>query len=93
MHEHVVPVLVSLVSKKERAKSYRRYRKAALAIHKLACRNKEWCNYGEPEDPELADDISLPWPERQRRARERLTRMHHCQYAVNAENIAARYVR
>ena len=93
MREPELHVLVSRMSKKKQAKRSKRYRKAALAIHKLACDDTEWCNYGEPEDPELADDISLPWPERQRRARERLTRMHHCQYAVDAENIAARYVR
>lgn len=70
-------------------KSYRRYRRLAEQIHALACHDPE-CMYGKPVPDEIKDREDLPWPERQALARRRLTEIYTCQYAVDAENIAAR---
>jgi len=73
---------------------YERSRAKALEIHAATCSDPDWCNYGEPEPPELADDdVSLPWPERQRLAAERLDSYRHCQAAVDAENAAGDAIR
>jgi hypothetical protein len=67
---------------------HERSRAKALEIHAATCSDPAWCNYGEPEPPEHADDESLPWPQRQDLARLRLRWMRHCMAAVNAENRA-----
>lgn len=67
---------------------HERYRARALEIHAATCSSPGWCNYGEPGPPELADDESLPWPERQQRARDSLELTRHCMAAVEAENRA-----
>ncbi len=72
---------------------YERSRAKALEIHAATCDAPGWCNYGEPEPPDLADDESLPWPERQERARLSLEQSRHCQAAVDAENAAGDAIR
>ena len=78
----------------EDQQTYDLYRSTARRIHRLVCTDPDECTY--PDDAnkgELADDPSLPWPERQKRAAARLVVMHHCQGAVESENIAAQIVR
>ena len=72
---------------------YERSRAKALEIHAATCDDPGWCNYGDPEPSELADDESLPWPERQRRAAASLERTRHCQAAVDAENASGDAIR
>jgi hypothetical protein len=70
--------------------AYDRSHEAAIAIHKLICSDRKWCNYPDDSNTgELADDESLPWKERQLRTGLRLQAIRHCQGAVDAENIAA----
>jgi hypothetical protein len=71
-------------------KNYNRYTRNALKLHAKHCSDPGWCNYNDdPVIPEMADDIALPWPERQRRAALRLGHMRDCQGAVDAENASA----
>lgn len=68
---------------------HRQYQKLARIIHNRCCEDPGWCNYGDPEPPELADDPALPQEERAARAA-KLAGWHcHCMAAVDAENIAA----
>lgn len=72
--------------------NYKQYQKLARIIHRKFCADAEWCNYGKPIPPEIADDDSLPQPEQQARVVKRLEWYRHCQAAVDAENIAASIV-
>ena len=90
VHEYQVDNLAALAGTEPRSTPFdhERYRARALEIHAATCGAPGWCNYGKPEPAELADDESMPWPERQRRAAERLEGTRHCMAAVEAENRA-----
>jgi hypothetical protein len=72
---------------------YARSHAKALEIHAATCADPGWCNYAETAGAEVEDDETLPWPERQERARARLTGYRHCQAAVDAENAAGDVIR
>jgi hypothetical protein len=74
--------------KKRQDFDYKLYRRVAKGIHDAFCEDTEWCNYGQPV-PEHMKDGDLSPDTRIARARMRLEWMHHCQAAVDAENIAA----
>lgn len=71
---------------KKEAKRLRRYRKLAKAIHALACRDPEWCNYGEPTGDRRLRREGDPVNDREHL-------IQHCLRAVDAENLAARFCR
>lgn len=79
------------MTKRKRVKfNHKLYRQLAKVIHNQLCEDNEWCNYGKPVPEELRYDESHS-PEKLRAlAGKRLEWYRHCQYAVDAENIAAR---
>lgn len=79
----------TLVMTKNPRKRYAHYDKNARKMHARHCSDPGWCNYQDPANPAAADDVSLPWPERQRRAGVWLAESRACQAAVNAENGSA----
>jgi hypothetical protein len=70
--------------------NHKLYNKLAKVIHAQLCEDDGWCNYGQPVPEELRYDESHPVEKRQELAGKRLEWYQHCQYAVDAENIAAR---
>lgn len=71
--------------------NYGLYERLAKGIHDMFCEDFDWCNYGQvlPDELKAMPDVDMPVEQRQELAKRRLEWMHHCQIAVDAENIAA----
>ena len=86
-----MPGLRTVTSVAKRAKfNHKLYRKLAEMIHARLCEDIGWCNYGVPMPEELRHDASHSLEKRRELAGKRLEWYHHCTYATDAENIAAR---